>query len=201
MPCSCSWVRTRDCDIALVLAVGSVPFHYCCASHVLTRYTWEFDGDASELVTDKLGNSNTLHTMAHRPRRVPVPSMQYSAVPQSPGSRSTRTPVRPPPKSSSHMNQMQSGRGAITQGVATGAIGAAYGPYSVRSCLFFYLFFILEHIFPVSATLNSRPRHFQPFTFEWSPLGCVPKHRERSPPRSKYFFSPTNPVGYTRYGP
>lgn len=82
--------------------------------------------------------------MANPPRRIPPPTSQqeYYAVPQSP--RSTGHGVtnnmsqpygpRPPNRSSStgSTSQMRPSRGPIAQGVATGAIGNAYGPYSVR---------------------------------------------------------------------
>jgi hypothetical protein len=83
-------------------------------------------------VLDPSHRSPSSPPMAHPPRRVPVPSVQeYAAVPQSQSPRNRRTSAQGgPPKSPSHM---QAGRGAITRGVATGTIGAAYGPYSVRA--------------------------------------------------------------------
>jgi len=83
--------------------------------------------------------------MANTSRRVPLPPQQYAAVPQSPksaipASRSkSKSKPRPPIRSSSAGSHMHSGRGAIAQGVATGAIGAGYGPYSVR-----FLFLLIK---------------------------------------------------------
>lgn len=68
-------------------------------------------------------------------QRKPSQSAQeYYAVPQSPQPPSmhgSQTAPRPPARSSSLNSQFQSGRGTIAQGVATGVIGGAYGPYSV----------------------------------------------------------------------
>ncbi|KAA1469787.1 glycoside hydrolase family 16 protein [Dentipellis sp. KUC8613] len=69
-------------------------------------------------------------------RRVPPPNpSQYYAVPQSPRRRvstdrqySTSHPTRAP-SNNSHYGQAPS-RGDIAQGVATGSIGAGYGPYA-----------------------------------------------------------------------
>ncbi|RDB17955.1 Beta-glucan synthesis-associated protein SKN1 [Hypsizygus marmoreus] len=80
--------------------------------------------------------------MSHtpRPRRgTPQPLPQeYAAVPQSPRSprkhsSSSHYHSRPPVRNASvtsNNNNMPSGRGAIAAGVATGMIGAGYGPYS-----------------------------------------------------------------------
>ncbi|GLB38241.1 putative beta-glucan synthesis-associated protein (SKN1) [Lyophyllum shimeji] len=80
--------------------------------------------------------------MSHtpRPRRgsQQAAPQQYAAVPQSPRSApnhpsSSRYSSRPTrtPSSSSHQHQIShAGRGAIAAGVATGAIGGGYGPYS-----------------------------------------------------------------------
>ena len=82
-----------------------------------------------------------------QPRRGATPQPQhYAAVPQSPQStmnhqpaprRVTRKPARTPSVNSQHKPTMQSGRGAIAAGVASGQIGAGYGPYSVRHFLGF----------------------------------------------------------------
>jgi len=44
----------------------------------------------------------------------------------------TRKPARTPSVNSQYKQTMQSGRGAIAAGVASGQIGGGYGPYSVR---------------------------------------------------------------------
>lgn len=79
--------------------------------------------------------------MSHT-RRAPYQAgiQEYAAVPQSPtratsvsGSRQyNRPPARNTSVRSNHQN-LQAGRGAIAAGVASGAIGSGYGPYSVRS--------------------------------------------------------------------
>ena len=51
---------------------------------------------------------------------------------QSAPRRVTRKPARTPSANSQHKQNTQSGRGAIAAGVASGQIGAGYGPYSVR---------------------------------------------------------------------
>lgn len=92
--------------------------------------------------------------MANPSRRVPPPSQQeYYAVPQSPRSvghgpmQSITQPYNPTqpygsqpygprPNRSRSVGSGQvphNYRGHVTQGVATGAIGGAYGPYSVSS--------------------------------------------------------------------
>jgi beta-glucan synthesis-associated protein KRE6 len=78
--------------------------------------------------------------MANSSRRV-APLQEYYAVPQSPRSRghvpmnSMPQPYgpRPPARSSSigSTSRVPASRGAVAQGVATGAIGGGYGPYSV----------------------------------------------------------------------
>ena len=68
-------------------------------------------------------------------RKPPQSAQDYYAVPQSPqpANMQGQQPVsRPTARSSSLSSQFQPGRGAIAQGVATGAIGGSYGPYSVR---------------------------------------------------------------------
>ena len=84
--------------------------------------------------------------MAHPSRRVPSPNPRYYAVPQSPQqhpnypygqhqhqqrrpSRSNRT--QPANDRQAAVAPMPP-RNDLAQGVATGAIGAGYGPYSVR---------------------------------------------------------------------
>jgi hypothetical protein len=72
-------------------------------------------------------------------RRPPPSAQEYYAVPQSPQGSSMQAPYnqsRPPARSGSAGSQMQSGRGAIAQGVASGQIGGGYGPYSVSTLLF-----------------------------------------------------------------
>jgi hypothetical protein len=70
-------------------------------------------------------------------RRPPPSAQEYYAVPQSPQGSSMQAPYnqsrRPPARSGSAGSQMQSGRGAIAQGVASGQIGGGYGPYSVST--------------------------------------------------------------------
>lgn len=94
--------------------------------------------------------------MSHTPRprrgvpRTTQPGPQeYAAVPQSPrsginhssGSQyNSRPPTRSPSVSSNQQPNLQSGRGAIAAGVATGAIGAGYGPYSVSDYLIFSIY-------------------------------------------------------------
>jgi len=84
--------------------------------------------------------------MAHPSRRVPSPNPRYYSVPQSPqhpnhpyGQQQPQHQPRRP--SRSNRTQPASDRPAVApmpprndlaQGVATGAIGAGYGPYSVR---------------------------------------------------------------------
>ncbi|KAF8073872.1 glycoside hydrolase family 16 protein [Lyophyllum atratum] len=81
--------------------------------------------------------------MSHtpRPRRGAQKALpqEYAAVPQSPRSganppsASAYTSRTQPPRTSSvssHQQNLQTGRGAIAAGVATGAIGGGYGPYS-----------------------------------------------------------------------
>ncbi|KAH7914275.1 glycoside hydrolase family 16 protein [Hygrophoropsis aurantiaca] len=75
--------------------------------------------------------------MVPQQRRPPPSSAQdYYAVPQSPqgssmqGSQAQYAPNMPPVRQPSAGSQMQSGRGAIAQGVASGVIGGGYGPYS-----------------------------------------------------------------------
>ncbi|KAG0704274.1 glycoside hydrolase family 16 protein [Suillus ampliporus] len=71
--------------------------------------------------------------MVPQQRRPPPSAQEYYAVPQSPQSSSMQGPYnqsRPPARSGSSGSQMQSGRGAIAQGVASGQIGGGYGPYS-----------------------------------------------------------------------
>ena len=83
--------------------------------------------------------------MANSSRRAPPPQ-EYYAVPQSPkslgygqtNSMSQSYGPRPPPGPSStgSTSRVPASRGgAIAQGVATGAIGGGYGPYSVRPYL------------------------------------------------------------------
>lgn len=80
--------------------------------------------------------------MAHQSsRRVPSPNpSQYYAVPQSPQNqnhpygqhrRTSRSNRVPPPTDRPAVAPMPP-RNDLAQGVATGAIGAGYGPYSVR---------------------------------------------------------------------
>lgn len=72
--------------------------------------------------------------MVPQQRRPPQSAQEYYAVPQSPQGSSMQGPFnqsRPPARSASSGSQMQSGRGAIAQGVASGQIGGGYGPYSV----------------------------------------------------------------------
>lgn len=81
----------------------------------------------------------------HRPPRrgptpEPRPQQQYSAVaPQSPpqSPQSARSTRRAPSRATTEevVQAQGSGRAGIIQGVATGHIGADYGPYSVRGAL------------------------------------------------------------------
>jgi hypothetical protein len=81
--------------------------------------------------------------MAHPSRRVPSPNpSRYYAVPQSPQNypygqvqqqqrRSSRS-NRPRPANGNPAMAAMPPRNDLAQGVATGAIGAGYGPYAVR---------------------------------------------------------------------
>ena len=84
------------------------------------------------------------------PTRAKTPSQRYAAVPQSPralqsGPRPPKNPASsPPPRNAQPVDTQhtpyadysthQAGRNAAAAGVATGAVGLAYGPYSV--CLY-----------------------------------------------------------------
>ena len=73
-------------------------------------------------------------------RKPPQSPQEYYAVPQSPAKMTgSQSAARPAARSTSLNSQFQSGRGAIAQGVATGAIGSSYGPYSVRLVPFSFL--------------------------------------------------------------
>ncbi|KAF8442849.1 glycoside hydrolase family 16 protein [Boletus edulis BED1] len=66
-------------------------------------------------------------------RRPHQGAQEYYAVPQSPqppNMQRSQSTSRAPARSSSLSGHLQPGRGAIAQGVATGAIGGSYGPYS-----------------------------------------------------------------------
>jgi hypothetical protein len=89
-----------------------------------------------------------IHLMSRPSRRqVQQPAPLYAAVPQSPTRVNSQTgqpqphiggprPVRSASASSSNRrSRQQNERSAIAMGVATGNIGAGYGPYSV--CYFF----------------------------------------------------------------
>jgi hypothetical protein len=81
-------------------------------------------------------------TVHRRPRPDSYPNQLYAPVPQSP--RSVMAQRKPVPRYSirepAHSQRPQQirqqyapgGRGVMAQSVATGAIGAGYGPYSVR---------------------------------------------------------------------
>ena len=101
-------------------------------------------------------------------RQVQQPTPQYAVVPQNPSRLNSQTgqsqphirgprPVRSPSASSNNhrSKQQQNERSATAMGVATGNIGAGYGPYSVR-----YFFEIqisnLSHLRPVSSSTSSR---------------------------------------------
>ena len=94
-------------------------------------------------------------TMAHPSRRVPSPNpSHYYAVPQSPQnhytqqrrtSRSNRTPNRAHQANNPPVVAPMPPRNDLAQGVATGAIGAGYGPYAVRHPLFLDILF--NHIY------------------------------------------------------
>lgn len=74
-------------------------------------------------------------------RKPPQSAQEYYAVPQNsrpPSMQRSRSASRPPARSSSIGSHFQSGRGAIAQGVATGAIGGGYGPYSVCLASLFF---------------------------------------------------------------
>ncbi|KII86911.1 glycoside hydrolase family 16 protein [Plicaturopsis crispa FD-325 SS-3] len=73
--------------------------------------------------------------MAKTPRRVPPPSQDYYAVPQSPHSNAAmhaHQHTNSIPTTSGYMRAGSTDhqRNGVTQGVATGAIGGGYGPYS-----------------------------------------------------------------------
>lgn len=77
-------------------------------------------------------------------KQVQQPTPQYAVVPQSPTRVNPQTgqpqpyiggprPVRSSSASSSNRrSRQQNERSTIAMGVATGSIGAGYGPYSVR---------------------------------------------------------------------
>lgn len=80
-------------------------------------------------------------------RKPPQSAQEYYAVPQGlpqspqpPNMQRSQSASRPAARSSSVSSQFQPGRGAIAQGVATGAIGGGYGPYSVCLASFFLPF-------------------------------------------------------------
>ncbi len=77
----------------------------------------------------------TLINMAANSSRRPMPpSSDYTAVSQqSPRMGASQyNPARPPQRSASAASvHVQQGRSSVAQGVASGAIGGAYGPYSV----------------------------------------------------------------------
>lgn len=102
--------------------------------------------------------------MAHPSRRTPSSNpSHYYAVPQSPQnhpygqhrqpSRSNRVPA---PNDRQPVAPMPP-RNDLAQGVATGAIGAGYGPYSVR------LFFALSIILPLIVRLTAVCYQASPF--------------------------------------
>jgi hypothetical protein len=81
-------------------------------------------------------------------RKPPQSAQDYYAVPQSlspqpPNMQRSQSAPRAPARSSSVSSQFQPGRGAIAQGVATGAIGGGYGPYSVCLASFLLLFSLI----------------------------------------------------------
>lgn len=115
--------------------------------------------------------STTFMSHAPRPRRgTPQPGPQdYAAVPQSPRSAINhpsssqhvqnpqyvqQPPTRTPSANSNQHHSMQAGRGAIAMGVASGTIGAGYGPYSVR---ILYRFHSLEHTEHLRSTTQTAP--------------------------------------------
>ena len=90
-------------------------------------------------------------------KQVQQPTPQYAAVPQSPSRLNSQTgqpqpyiggprPVRSASTSSNNRRsrQQQNERSAIAMGVATGNIGAGYGPYSV--CYFFQFCKLATHL-------------------------------------------------------
>ncbi|KAH8104849.1 glycoside hydrolase family 16 protein [Cristinia sonorae] len=86
-----------------------------------------------------MSSRNYAPGMANPPRRVPPPNQQYYAVPnpQSPRSAGpSRQPSQTQPSYSTHYQPSNSShsymnqRNDTAQGVATGHIGAGYGPYS-----------------------------------------------------------------------
>lgn len=68
--------------------------------------------------------------MAAPQRRVPPPNQQYYAVPQSP--QASRFQPQSQPMPAPQPSTSQGPRNDTTYGVAIGAIGGGYGPYSVR---------------------------------------------------------------------
>ncbi|KAJ7144959.1 glycoside hydrolase family 16 protein [Mycena crocata] len=79
-------------------------------------------------------------TLRRPPRRGPTPEphpeQQYASVPRTPQSPQTQSPRRAPSSrvgtedAGEHPQAQSTGRAGIMQGVATGVIGADYGPYS-----------------------------------------------------------------------
>lgn len=102
-----------------------------------TRF--QFDHLSNTSCNDHLYSSRPT-AMSNYTRRVPPPSQQYYAVPQSPRSQgpsrqpsqnqSFSTMPQPAPSQTSHVSREP--RDDTTHRVATGQLGAGYGPYSVR---------------------------------------------------------------------
>lgn len=80
----------------------------------------------------------------------------YAAVPQSP--RGSTLPYAPQPAPPGSRTGHQ-GNNAIAHGVASGAIGAGYGPYSVSSNYFSSFFLFLIEFSQVQSQPSKRCSH------------------------------------------
>jgi hypothetical protein len=97
--------------------------------------------------------SPSSHPMAHPSRRVPSPNpSHYYAVPQSPQNHQLHTQQRRTSRSNRSRQANNAAavpamppRNDLAQGVATGAIGAGYGPYAV--CHLPFLHISSNHIY------------------------------------------------------
>lgn len=141
--------------------------------------------------------------MSHQSRRGgPSPGPQsYAAVPTSPRSgiqqqrASHISGPRPPMRSSSvssKKQKMHSGRGAIAMGVASGSIGAGYGPYSVRLCVVLTAASLAKQPF---YAVQPEPRGLQPIPVQQCPLRSIIDNRWRKGGASEHIIHATLSLG------